>query len=135
MKAENTFADIVFSGAWQVRAAGGEYLDITEGEPPQLVARPVSRLRHLFRVRLLEDLGRDRWAVWAEPERISDGPQPVVARDSPGQYLFPFVLVQRGCHDFMLEAMPETHALAGTSAVRESTRAIAELALPDEAHL
>jgi len=135
MRGDNTFADIVFSGAWQVRAAGGEYLDVAEGEPPQLVARPVSRLRHLFRVRSFEELGKDRWAVWAEPERISEGPQPVVAGDSPGQYLFPFVLVQRGCHDFVLEAMPATHVLAATSAVRESARAIAELALPDEANL
>jgi hypothetical protein len=137
MSGENTFANIIFSGAWQVRTAGGEYLDVDseQGETPRLVTRPLSRLHHLFRVRSFEELSQDRWAVWAEPERISEGPQPVVASGSPGQYLFPFVLVHRGCRDFVLESLPEAHALAATSAVRESTRAVAEFSLPGEANL
>lgn len=128
---DTTFVDLAFTGVWRVRTRGGEFLDVdlgTDGGAPQLVSAPISRLRHGFRIRSVEEPTEvDRWAVWAEPVPLDDLSQE--AQDGGG-VIFPFVLVYDGCDRFSLEALPDDHALNGVGGLtaQEALDAVAELA-------
>lgn len=111
---DRTFVDLAFNGVWRVRTRDGEFLDVApaaEGEGLVLTTRPVSRLLHAFRFRAVDKLDAHRWTVWAEPVPLADPTPPVEGPQAPGGRIFNFVLAYDGCNRFVLEALPESHAL------------------------
>lgn len=116
--AQSSFTEMILNGTWSIQSRNGEWLDVIEAgeeKPPRLTTTPLSRNRHQFRIRGFEHLASDRLAVWAEPVKRTDAAQPVTTSSEPGGYLFPFVLVHKGCTRFELEALPEEHWLQASA--------------------
>ncbi len=131
---DKTFIDMAFNGVWRIRTREGEFLDVTplgEDGRLQLTTRPISLLRHAFRFRSFEKLDPHRWSVWAEPVALDDPTPPEADAQSPGGYLFPFVLAYDGCNRFVLEALPEQHSLRQftNEAASQSLKAIDQFAI------
>ncbi len=137
-KADETFVGIAFNGTWRIEAKDGEYLDVVEqGGQLRFTTNPVSRLRHEFRLQSFEQLDGDRWAVWAEPVRLLSEVDVVESRRAPGGHVFPFVLAYDGCDRFVLEALPDAHALRTASSVStlEGVRAVSDFFVEEAAGL
>lgn len=133
-KADQTFVGIAFNGVWRIETKDGEYLDVVEEDGRlRLTTNPLSRMRHEFRFRSFEKMADDRWGVWAEPVALTDHSDVVVDHSGPFGHIFPFVLAYDGCDRFVLEALPEDHALRSdpSAATEESLRAFSELAVAE----
>lgn len=131
--ADPTFIDMAFNGIWRIRTRDGEFLDVTaatEAAPPTLTTQPISRLRHAFRFRSFEQIDARHWGVWAEAVALDERPRPVENMQAPGGHIFPFVLAYDGCNRFVLEALPETHALRANAGhgTQQSLNAVAAFA-------
>lgn len=129
---DQTFINMAFEGVWRVRTNGGEFLDLDVdpgGSSSRLVSNPVSRLRHGFRIRSIEDeTETHRWNVWAEAVPL-DGNASADLPVGTGA-IYPFALVYDGCDRFVLEAIPGEHPLHATGGptLQHAAEAVTELA-------
>lgn len=107
-------SQLMLNGAWLVKAANGEYLDVEvgkDGAPKRFVTVPVSRVRHLFRF-----AAPDEWAKGKQCPMLAE-PVPMehagAVRGVKGAPLapavqLPVVVAHDGCMGFRLTLLAET---------------------------
>lgn len=130
---QSSLAELVFNGAWLIRDANGEYLDVvldSEHGTTHLASVPISRVRYAFRPHRVQDVGTRQWGVMLEPvplePRVTSG-ETAVREAAPVSIKLPMQLGHYGCLNFGLtqpSAQVRSKMVMASAAVSEGLPAV-----------